>query len=35
VRESIIRRVERHGGVAQVHSAPGEGCEVTLRVGRK
>jgi signal transduction histidine kinase len=35
VRESIIRRVERHGGVAQVHSAPGQGCEVTLRVGRK
>jgi signal transduction histidine kinase len=35
VRESIVGRVERHGGVAQVHSAPGEGCEVTLRMGRQ
>jgi signal transduction histidine kinase len=34
VRESIIGRVERHGGVAEVHSAPGEGCEIRLRVGR-
>jgi signal transduction histidine kinase len=35
VRESIIARIERHGGVAEVRSAPGDGCEVTLRVDRR
>jgi signal transduction histidine kinase len=35
VRESIIARIERHGGVAAVHSAPGDGCEVTLRLDRR
>ena len=31
-RPSIIGRMARHGGRAQVHSAPGEGTEVTLEV---
>jgi signal transduction histidine kinase len=30
VRESIIGRMERHGGSARVRSAPGEGTEVRL-----
>jgi signal transduction histidine kinase len=30
VRESIVGRMERHGGRAQVRSAPGEGTEVEL-----
>jgi signal transduction histidine kinase/phage shock protein PspC (stress-responsive transcriptional regulator) len=34
VRESIIGRMARHGGRADVHSAPGEGTEVVLEVGR-
>jgi signal transduction histidine kinase len=34
VRESIIARVERHGGTAAIQSAPGEGCEITLRLAR-
>jgi signal transduction histidine kinase/phage shock protein PspC (stress-responsive transcriptional regulator) len=34
VRESIIARMARHGGSAEVHSAPGEGTEVVLSVGR-
>lgn len=33
VRDSIIARVERHGGRAVVHSAPGEGTEVELAIG--
>jgi signal transduction histidine kinase len=33
VRDSIIGRVERHGGRAVVHSAPGEGTEVELAIG--
>ena len=32
VRESIIRRMERHGGRAEIRSEPGEGTEVELRV---
>jgi signal transduction histidine kinase len=35
VRESIIGRMLRHGGHAEVRSAPGEGCEVLLFLGRK
>jgi signal transduction histidine kinase len=35
VRESIIARVERHGGSALVHSSAGEGCEITLRLDRR
>jgi signal transduction histidine kinase/phage shock protein PspC (stress-responsive transcriptional regulator) len=34
VRESIIGRMARHGGRAEVHTAPDEGTEVTLEVGR-
>ncbi len=34
VRESIIGRMARHGGRAEVHTAPGEGTEVVLEVGR-
>jgi signal transduction histidine kinase len=30
VRESIVGRMERHGGQAHVRSAPGEGTEVEL-----
>jgi len=32
VRGSIIDRVERHGGTAEIRSAPGEGTEVRLSV---
>jgi signal transduction histidine kinase len=34
VRESIVGRMARHGGKAEVHTAPGEGTEVTLEIGR-
>ena len=34
VRESIIGRMARHGGRAEVHSTRGEGTEVVLEVGR-
>ena len=34
VRESIIGRMARHGGRAEVHTAPGEGTEVVLEIGR-
>ncbi|CEG97837.1 Two-component system sensor kinase [Propionibacterium freudenreichii] len=34
VRRSIIERMERHGGTAQVRSAPGEGTEVKLEIAR-
>lgn len=30
VRESIVKRIERHGGSAVVHSVPGQGTEVEL-----
>ena len=32
VRESIIGRMARHGGKAQIHTAPGDGTEVVLEV---
>jgi signal transduction histidine kinase/phage shock protein PspC (stress-responsive transcriptional regulator) len=35
IRESIVRRVERHAGTAHVLSRPGEGTEVELRVPRE
>ncbi|TAM85280.1 MAG: ATP-binding protein, partial [Jatrophihabitans sp.] len=34
VRGSIVGRVERHGGTAQVRAAPGEGTEVRIRMPR-
>jgi signal transduction histidine kinase len=34
VRESIVGRMARHGGRAEVHTAPGEGTEVALQIGR-
>ena len=34
VRESIIGRMARHGGRAEVHSEPADGTEVTLEVPR-
>ncbi|MEO6317167.1 MAG: PspC domain-containing protein [Acidimicrobiales bacterium] len=34
VRESIIGRMARHGGRAEVHSAVDEGTEVVLEIGR-
>jgi signal transduction histidine kinase len=34
VRESIIGRMARHGGRAEVHTGPGEGTEVVLEIGR-
>lgn len=30
IRESIVGRLERHGGTGHVHSAPGEGTEVEM-----
>ncbi len=32
VRESIVGRMQRHGGEAVIHSVPGEGTEVELRL---
>jgi signal transduction histidine kinase len=34
VRESIVGRMERHGGHATVHTAPGGGTEVELVLER-
>jgi signal transduction histidine kinase len=34
VRGSIIGRMERHGGTAEIRSAPGEGTEVRLQIRR-
>ncbi|HRK47334.1 MAG TPA: ATP-binding protein, partial [Nocardioides sp.] len=34
VRRSILDRMERHGGTAEVRSAPGEGTEVRLHLSR-
>jgi signal transduction histidine kinase len=34
IRESIVARMARHGGRAEVHSAPGEGTEAVLEMGR-
>lgn len=34
VRESIVGRMERNGGRAEILSAPGDGCEVRLTVPR-
>ncbi|MFO7281402.1 MAG: PspC domain-containing protein [Thermoanaerobacterales bacterium] len=34
IAESIVNRMARHGGAAEVQSAPGEGTEVSLRVAR-
>jgi len=35
VRDSVIGRMERHGGTAVVHSSVGEGTEVELRMPRR
>jgi signal transduction histidine kinase len=32
ITHSIVRRMARHGGRAQIHSAPGEGTEVTFEL---
>jgi signal transduction histidine kinase len=34
VRESIVGRMARHGGRAEIHSAPGAGTEVELTLPR-
>ncbi|MDQ3978411.1 MAG: PspC domain-containing protein [Actinomycetota bacterium] len=33
IRESIVARMQRHGGTAHVRTSPGEGTEVQLRMG--
>ena len=35
VRRSIIDRMERHGGRAEIRSAPGEGTEVRLHLDHR
>jgi signal transduction histidine kinase len=35
IRESIYGRLQRHGGTAEIYSAPGEGTEVQLRMPRR
>ncbi|MGY2704559.1 ATP-binding protein [Nocardioides sp. HB32] len=35
VRHSIVDRMQRHGGTAEVRSAPGEGTEVRLHLARQ
>jgi signal transduction histidine kinase len=34
VRDSIVARMERHGGEASLRTAPGGGCEVRLTMER-
>jgi signal transduction histidine kinase len=34
VRDSIVARMERHGGSASFRTAPGGGCEVRLELER-
>ena len=34
VRHSIIDRMQRHGGTAEIRSTPGEGTEVRLHLPR-
>jgi signal transduction histidine kinase len=34
LRESVVGRMERHGGRAEIHTRPGEGTEVELVMGR-
>jgi signal transduction histidine kinase len=34
VRRSVVDRMDRHGGIAEVRSAPGEGTEVRLSTRR-
>jgi signal transduction histidine kinase len=34
VRRSILDRMERHGGTAEIRSAPGDGTEVRLHLPR-
>ena len=34
IKESIVGRMARHGGKAEVHAAPGEGTEVHLQIAR-
>jgi signal transduction histidine kinase len=33
LRESVLGRMERHGGRAAIHTRPGEGTEVELVIG--
>jgi signal transduction histidine kinase len=35
IADSIIGRMERHGGTAQVNSRPGGGTEIVMRLPRK
>jgi phage shock protein PspC (stress-responsive transcriptional regulator) len=35
LRESVVGRMERHGGRAEIHTLPGEGTEVELVIGRE
>ena len=35
VRDSIVDRMERHGGTAEVRSTPGEGTEVRLSLAAR
>ncbi len=34
IADSIVGRMQRHGGTATIHTAPGEGTEVVLEIGR-
>jgi signal transduction histidine kinase len=33
LRESVLGRMERHGGRAEIHTRPGEGTEIELAIG--